>query len=235
MDDMMGRYARTGLGPFWNLLNNAIFVAALGFTFGAIFNADLSEFLPYIAASMAIWGYINGMISDGPTAFVRARGLITTYSLPLTVQAFRLVIDKIIMFMLFLIVYVVVVLIFPQPISSSLFLFVPGLLVLCVFGFGLTLILGTLGVRFRDIAPALQSMSVLFFLLTPILWQKRPGMEAIVMFNPLYHLLELLRGPLMGYYPTALNWKVSIGVSIGVLIIGVLVFVKGRRYIFYWL
>ncbi len=63
-------------------------------------------------------------------------------------------------------------------------------------------------------------MQVIFFL-TPIFWMPnslshRPVFTVV---NPFYHLIELVRAPLLGHEPTLLNWQVA---SYGCAIAGLL-------------
>ena len=233
--DISARYARTVLGPFWNVLSNALFVGALAFTFGTIFNMKLSEFLPYVAASMAIWNILSSALNDAPHLFPRNAGVISTYSLPLSMHVHKLAMDKIINLFHFLLVYLVICFVYPPPLTPVLLLSVLAVPVYYVFCFGVILLFASLGVRWRDIAPAISSLILLMFLITPIFWRKTPDLEFLVMGNPFYHLLEIGRGPLLGYTPEPINYIVSIGFSAALLLLGTLVFVRGRRMIFYWL
>ncbi len=236
-EDMRGRYARTALGPLWNVIGTAAMVFAIGLTFGVIMRADLSDFLPYIAASVAVWGFISGVIQDGPGTFSRNAGIINVYSLPMTVHVYRSVIDKMIMLFHFLFVYAALVFIFSRYPGMALAHFPVSLVVYFVFGVGVSLTLGVWGARFRDLTPALAAVMTIMFLLTPIFWMKEAVASHpwITDFNPLYHLLEIGRGPLLGYLPTAMNWQVSIASAVGAAILGTLVFSADRRSTLYWI
>jgi len=233
--DMKGRYARTVIGPFWSVLSNAIFVLVLGLTYGAIFGQRVSEFLPYLAVSMAFWQFINACLNEGPMLFQRSQGLIMTYSLPLSVYAHRLAMDKLNMLLHFLAVYLVLCIVYPPHFNTQMFLVLPAFLIYYVFGVGAGLLLGVLGVRWRDVGQAMSSLALLLFLITPIFWVKTPQLAAVADFNPFYHLLEVGRQPLRGMAPTNLNWIVAVCVSVGTLISGATAFVMGRRQVFYWL
>ena len=108
--------------------------------------------------------------------------------------------------------------------------------VLCVTNIGI--VIATLGARFRDL-PAIVSavMRVLFFL-SPIIWvtERIDGQIAhfILGLNPFYHLLQIVRLPLLGEMPTSINWALSI---FALITSSILAYVMYRRFdskIAYW-
>ncbi len=234
---MRSRYARTALGPWWNVIGNAALIASMGLTFGVIMQQPLNEFLPYVAAGMAVWGCLSGLVQEAPPIFSRNAGLISVYSLPLTLHVYRLVFDKLIMLFYALSVFAVMSLIFMRAPTFHLLLLPGALVIYFIFGVGCALTLGVWGTRYRDLAPALQSLMTLVFLLTPIFWQKAAIQSHpwIALYNPFYHLIEIGRGPLLGYAPTLGNWLASAVVAVGMLAAGVWVFANGRRTVLYWI
>lgn len=238
-EDMRARYARTALGPWWNVLSTAVFVFALGLTFGALFGQPLETFLPYVAASIACWNFMNSIVQDGPLVLVRANGIIQAYPLPLSTQIFRSVADKSMIMCHFLLVYVGLAIFLKLPITiPTILMFIPAALVYIVAAIGVSLALGVLGARFRDLGPALATIMTMAFLLTPVFWQKvslKPEQHWITDLNPFFHLLEIGRQPLLGHYAALEHWIASIGIAAFSLIAGSLIFATMRRKIYYWL
>jgi ABC-type polysaccharide/polyol phosphate export permease len=238
-EDMRTRYTRTALGPWWGVLSNTVFVIAVAITFSALFGQPISTFLPYVAASMACWTFMSGIMGDAPSSFSRGASIVTSYPVPLTTMALRTVVDKFALLGHFLVVYCVLAVFLKVPVSPiGILFFIPALLTYAVAGFGFTLAFGMLGARFRDISPALGSIIILVFMVTPIFWQKvgmRPETHWIIDFNPFYHLIEIGRAPLLGYSATLTNWMVSSGVALILLIAGLLTFASMRRKIYYWM
>ena len=239
LEDMRARYTRTALGPWWNVLSTAVFVFALGITFGSLFGQPLETFLPYLAASIACWNFMNGIVTDGPYILIRGNNIIQGYSLPLSTQVFRSVADKSMLMGHFLLVYLGLAIFLKVPFNiESLLMFIPASIVYLVTGVGVSLGLGVLGARFRDLGPALTAIMAMAFLLTPIFWQKialKPEQHWITDLNPFFHLLEIGRQPLLGQFAGLEHWVASIGIAAFSLIAGSLVFATMRRKIYYWL
>jgi lipopolysaccharide transport system permease protein len=72
---------------------------------------------------------------------------------------------------------------------------------------------------------------------TPIMWPVGSiGSDSwIVVLNPAYHLVELVRAPLLGGSPTALSWAVALGCCAGGTLFAVLLLRHTSRRIVYWL
>jgi lipopolysaccharide transport system permease protein len=102
-----------------------------------------------------------------------------------------------------------------------------------------SLMLGTIGARFRDIPPIVGSIVQIAFYLTPVMWNPvmltHRGLSTIfVQWNPFYALLEILRGPLLGQPLEPGVWAVALGYSALLLGLAGLVFMRARPRIAYW-
>lgn len=238
-EDMRSRYTRTALGPWWNVLSTVVFVAGMALTFGALFRQPLETYLPYLAASMACWGFVSGCINDGCGILPRAAGLIQSYPLPLSSQVFRTVADKVLLLSHFLLVYLAVAIIMGVPLlSPALLFFIPAMVIYIVGGVGVCLALSVLGARYRDLGPAIGSIMVILFMLTPVFWEKKGltgNSQWIADLNPLFHLVEIGRRPLLGQYAAIEHWIASAVIAVLSLVIGFVVFSSMRRRIYYWL
>ena len=238
-EDMRSRYSRTALGPWWGILSTIIFIVALGVTFGSLFRQPLQEYLPYVAAGIGCWNFLSSIVTDGPGTLVRAGGIIATYPLPLSSQIYRLVADKLYIFLHFLLVYVVLIVVVQVKIDFiALAFFIPACLIYIVAAVGVLLGLSVLGARFRDLAPAISAIMTMAFLLTPVFWQKvtlTPGNHWIADLNPFFHLLEIGRQPLLGKFAAPEHWIASIAIAAFCLLSGFFTFAALRRKIYYWL
>jgi ABC-type polysaccharide/polyol phosphate export permease len=121
--------------------------------------------------------------------------------------------------------------------NMNTLLIVPVSALLFFLGVGITLCMGLLGARFRDVFPAVTTITSFMFLVTPIFWSRDDLGDRVWVadYNPLYHAMNLVRRPLMGEIPDPANWYVCIGLAIGSLTIGIAAFLRYRRQLVYWL
>jgi ABC-2 type transport system permease protein len=203
MHDIRQRYRRSVIGPFWLTLSMGIFIAALGLLYAGILKQPLATYLPYVAAGFIVWGLISTLILDGTQTFIANEGMIRQLPAPLSLYVYRTIWSNLIIFAHNAVIFAVVALWFGiNPGWVGLFA-LPALAVLAVNGVWMGLLLGLLSARFRDVPQILASLVQVMFFLSPIIWRPEmlPGRTLIVDWNPFYHLVELVRSPLLGQLP----------------------------------
>jgi ABC-2 type transport system permease protein len=146
------------------------------------------------------------MHQEGSEVFIANEGLIKQPS-ALSVHVYRLVWRQFLFLCHNLVIWVVLMLVFPRPLGWDLLLSALGLAVLMLNGVWVAMLFGILATRFRDIAPLLDSLVQLLFYMTPIVWTTQTLYEQggeiadrarIAELNPLYHYLEIVRAPMIG-------------------------------------
>src|SRR5665647_2124143 len=83
--DILQRYRRSVLGPFWLTASMAIMVLSLGVLYGELFKVKLSEFIPFICVGLIIWGFISSILIEGGSVFTAHELFIKQIRLPYTV------------------------------------------------------------------------------------------------------------------------------------------------------
>jgi lipopolysaccharide transport system permease protein len=91
--------------------------------------------------------------------------------------------------------------------------------------------------RFRDVPRIITSLTQIVFLITPILWT--PDMLGPRIYlaygNPFFHLIEIVRRPLLGSVPSIDTVRVALFITALKLIVTVVIFSRYRARIAYWL
>lgn len=237
--DVRHRYKRSSLGAFWLTISTGIMIATMGVIFGKIFNTPMRNFLPFLAMGMILWGLISSVVLEGAQEFIKAAPIIRQLDIPLFVHIARILWRNIIIFGHNIIIFPIVILIVGQSAYWMMFLSIPGFLLLTINLAWVALLLGIFCTRFRDFLPIINSVLQILFYLTPIMWMpdrlpKRAGLY-LVDANPLYHIIAVVRSPLLGQMPTTLNWMVSLISALMGWAVVVCIFARYRRRIAYWL
>ncbi len=234
--DIKQRYRRSVIGPFWLTLSMGIMVGALGLLYGGIFNQPLADYLPYIAAGFVVWGLISGLILDGAQCFIASDRLIRQLAAPVSIYVYRDVWRNLIIFAHNIWIVVLLAFVFQSNPGWAVLLAVPALAVVLFNGVWLGLLLGLVSARFRDIPQVLASIVQVAFFLTPIIWKPEmlPGRALILDLNPLYHLVEIVRAPLLGQVPTLGNWIAVLLFTLLGWLLAIFFFVVYRWRIGYW-
>ena len=236
--DIKQRYRRTTLGPLWITASMGFLTTILGIIYGAIFHLPLANYLLYLAAGMVCWYFVSSTIMEGTTVFIAAEGIIKQNAIPLSIHVYRVVWRNLIVLLHNAVVLAVIFLIFRSVSSLNPVLVLMGVLLLVANLTVIVLVLGLLSTRFRDLPPLAANIIQVLFYITPILYQPSQlpeSMKIIAYYNPLYHVIEVLRRPLIGETPPMESY---LGATLSLVIGGAIAFVLFQRFrgrIAYWL
>ncbi len=235
--DIRLRYRGSMLGPFWLTISTGVMVAALGGLYSTLFKLDLREYLPFLALSQVLWGFLGSVVSESCSVFTEAEGVIRSVRMPFFVFSLRTLIRNVIALGHNIVVIVVVFAIFEMWPDWGDLMAIPGLLLWGIDALALTLILGAFCARFRDIQPIVNSVMQIAFFVTPVIWkpsQIGPDSIAKLAFNPFYDLLEIVRGPILGTEVTASTWIGALAYSAVVCAVSWAFFVRARGRVTFW-
>jgi ABC-type polysaccharide/polyol phosphate export permease len=120
---------------------------------------------------------------------------------------------------------------------SGALLALPGLAVLYLNLAWVGIVIAVLSTRFRDVPQIVSSVMQIAIFATPVMWpvSTLKGNTLIADINPLYHWLELIRGPLIGTMPSSTSWVSSIGSVLVGVVLAMLLLRRASRRIVYWL
>jgi ABC-2 type transport system permease protein len=242
--DIKQRYRRSVLGPIWITISMAVTAIALGILYAGLFGNDLAVQLPYILVGFIVWGFISGCILEGAGVFIANEGLIKHLPSPLSVHVYRLVWRQALLFAHNMIVYVIMLAVFPQPLTWRVVAAVPAFALLVVNGVWVALLLGIVTTRFRDLNPITQSIVQLMFFLTPIVWIYEDLINSentaiaerarLAEFNPFLHFIEIIRRPLLGQDQFLRHWVVVLVITVVGWAVTMFVVRRYRSRVSYW-
>jgi len=235
--DIQQRYRRSRLGTFWLTLSLAVTIGGMSIVFGGLFGQDIKAVMPYIASGMITWMLILGIVTEGCTVFISAKGVIMQINLPLTVHVMRHLMRQAFMFMHHVLIIVLVCIVFSVPPTLNTWLIVPGLILFFINGLWIGLLFGLVCARYRDIPQVINSAMQLIFFVTPIFWKPVFLMrrQYIIHVNPLFHYLEIVREPMLGVAPTMTNWLVVIVFTVAGMTGTLILYKRFHNRISYWL
>jgi lipopolysaccharide transport system permease protein len=234
--DILQRYRRSLLGPLWLTASMAIMVVALGVLYAELFNTPINDFLPFLCVGLLVWNLISSFLTEAGTLFTGAESHIKQIRLPYSVYVYRSSWSKLIIFAHNFIIYLGVLIYFQIWPGAVAVLAIPGLLLLLFNGALASLYIGMLSARFRDVPQVINSVVQIIFFITPIMWKPEllQTRTYITDFNPFFHLLEIVRAPLLGNAPTMGNYLVVLLISLlNVAVVGTF-FTRFRARISYW-
>ena len=230
--DLRARWRRSFFGVFWSILQPLGLTLLLSVVFSRIFNTDFAVYAPYILSGMIVWEYITTCVVSGALAFVQADAYIKQIRHPLAIYTLRNTLTGLIVLAMAsttLVGWVLVVM--PQQFGWT---WLAALTIFPILGFVAwpwATIMAYLATRFRDLPHALGLVLQAMWFVSPIYFEtstfRKGDLHVLLDYNPIYHLLEIVRAPLLrGEWPTLDNFLWAIGSGLVLTAIAVLI---GRR------
>lgn len=237
--DVRQRYRRSALGPFWLTISMGVMIGTIGIVFGQIFNSPMQEFLPFLAIGMILWGFISSVITEGCIGFIAAEGIIKQLPIPLFLHILRIIWRNALILAHNIIIFPLVLLVVGKSLNGLALIFIPGFFLVLINLAWMALILAVFCARYRDLPQIVGSVLQVVFYLTPIMWlpsllPERAG-SYLLDINPAYHLIEIVRSPLLGQLPSATNWVVSLVLALVGWGMAIAIYGRYKRRIAYWL
>jgi ABC-type polysaccharide/polyol phosphate export permease len=236
-DDIRQRYRRSVIGPFWITLSMGVFILVLGVIYSRLFHTELHSYLPYLTVGFVVWGFISAAANDSCIAFIDASRIIKQIKLPYSVYVLRVVWRNFIIFLHTIVIFIPIAIIFKIEPKLTMLYEIPGLLLVGVNLIWLTTVIAILSTRFRDIQPIVGTVISLAMFATPIMWTVSAlgDGKIVAEVNPVYHLIEIARAPLLGTAPELVSWLVASGLAVVGSVLAIALMVRASRRIVFWL
>ena len=205
------QYRRSVLGPFWITLASAIQIATLGVLTSMLFGLGMRALLAPLCLGYLLWSLVSRIAGEGCSSYLDAAQYLRQVNQPLSVYPLWTVARNVLVFLHHLPV-LLLLLVWPGVAVNARTLLVLGTLPMAVLSVSwLGFVLGPLSARYRDVPQIVASLLGIAFYLTPIFWEKRQlGSRAYLAdLNPLSHVIQIVRLPLLGQAPEPLSLAVT--------------------------
>lgn len=235
--DIVSRYRSTVLGVFWIVIVNGLTVAAIGFVYSSLFSVALQSYFPYLVCGYLFWLFLSNTLIEIAGSLIGYRFILHSHSVNPISVILRVYSRNVFVLVHNLPIFLIVLMIYSASFDASALLVLPSFLIVSVALISAGGFLAFLCSRFRDVQMILNAVVGVLFLVTPIIWSADILTERayIAYINPLTHILDILRKPLLGEIPSTLNYGVSIGTAVVSVIIFAIVYQRyGKQYAF-WL
>lgn len=209
--DLHSEVANSYLNWMWWLIEPFCMMLIYTVIFGVVFKAKEQYFPVFIFIGISMWSFFSRSISGSVDTVRAAKGIITKIYMPkyilllskMFVNAFKMMVSfGIVLIMLFL---------FRVPFTWRIILFVPIIIVLFLFTFGLGIIMMHYGVYVNDLSyiTGIVLSMMMYFTGTFYSIAKRvpePFGEMVEICNPIAFLISAMRNALL--YGVNMEWGI---------------------------
>lgn len=229
------RYKRSLFGLLWTLFNPLLLMVVYTVVFTTIMPSPQNNFAIFLLSALLPWIYFSTAVAQGLTSVLGNQDLIRKIRLPQAVFPLSVVGSNFVNFSLSLLPLFLLMLVERQPFTPALLFLPVAAVILTAFISGVTLLLASATVFFRDVRHLTEVFLQVLFYLSPVIYGTEqiggsgawwyPLFRAELELNPFTQLLPLVRDPVYyGRLPPLHTIALACLWSAGALAVGFRVF-----------
>ncbi len=243
--DFKLRYQGSVLGYLWALLRPLLMFAILYIVFAKLlqFGNDIPHYPVYLLTGTVLWSFFTECSQQGIQAMVGRGDLIRKISFPKYIVTVSTTLTAVINLLINLVVIVIFALINGVAPSFSWLLVLPLIFELYLLALGISFLLGSINVKYRDIGSIWDVLIQALFYAVPIIYPIAMVAETstwaakVILLNPIAQVIQDVRWSLITPATVTTSgfvgvWAelVAMGIVLGTFVIGALVFRKRSRF-----
>jgi len=230
------RFKQTTFGPLWSTIGSGFFILCLTFVMGNISQSENILIVPHLSVGVIVWFFFLNYIVESTTIFGSRKNFLLNFKVPKTAFIFQILFQNLFIFFFNFIIYLIVVFIYPSIFSFKIFLLFFTLPLFILNIFSMSIIVSIIAIRFNDFAQTIRIILQLTFFITPIFWLPEVSIKNFyIKYNLVYHLIELIRAPLIGNELKYFSIVFTIVSALVFTIIAIIVFEKYQNRINHWI
>ncbi len=239
--DLKVRYKNSVLGVAWSWISPLLMMIVYTIFFTLFLrNRDIELYPVFLLCGTLPWGFFSEAIIQGAGSVVSNAHLINKVYFPREILPISIVLSSLVNFLVALPVFFILALVLGMKFSWWVLLLPITILLQVIFALGLTLMLSTLNVFYRDTRHILGVLMQAWFFLTPVVYPiKRVPQEATLLgitfnaqlwlrrLNPMASIIASYRDLLYWGAPTGLDFLLRTAVTVViVLVMGYAIFLR---------
>jgi lipopolysaccharide transport system permease protein len=241
LSDLRSRWRRSFFGALWSVIQPLGMTILISVVFGKMFNTDIAEYAPYILSGMVIWEFVTSTAVGGSLAFVQADAYIKQCHHPLAIYTLRTTLANLMVLMMASISLIAWVLaVMPKNFGWTWLAALLIYPIVALIAWPLATCLAYIAARFRDMPHALGLLFQALWFISPVYFEAKlfrgGNLHGLIDYNPIYHLLEIVRAPLLrGAWPTAENYAYCVGAIVVLILCAWLVGRNAEKKVIFYL
>lgn len=231
--DFKTKYKRSVLGVLWSFLNPLLTMAVQFIVFSTLFKSDIPNFAVYLLIGIVFFNFFSESTSMGLMSIVGNSSLITKVYIPKYIFPVSRVLSSAINLLLAMIPLFIVVLLTGVRFTLAILILPFSLACTIIFCIGMSLILSSAMVYFRDMQFLWGVINMLWMYATPIFYPESilpQNLMILFKMNPMYHFIRFTRAIILnGASPEPRAYLLCIIAALVPFIIGTIIFKKSQN------
>lgn len=228
--DVGGKYKNSVLGVLWSFINPLLQIAVYALVFQVILKSDIENYTVYLCCGLIPWQYFSAVVLRGAATIIDNGNIIKKVYFPREILPISVVTSECVNFLISTIIIIGFVVFGGIGLSFNILWYFLILAIQYIVSIGISFIVSSLTVYFRDLLHLLGIIIQLLFYATPIVYSINSvpaNLQWIVKINPMSYLIEAYRN--IFYNKTSPDFQgilIALGMGIVLCIVGYFVFKK---------
>lgn len=236
--DLKVKYRRSMLGFLWSILNPLLMALVINAVFQNLFRFDIDYFIVYYLTGSLIFNFMTEATTSSLVSVLNAASLIKKVYIPKYIFPLEKCLFAFVNMLFSSVAVIIVIFIQRMPLHLTALLFFFPMVCAFVFSLGLSLMLSSVNVFFRDIGHLYSVWTTAWMYLTPIIYPVSilpDGLMTVMRLNPMYYYVSYFRDVVMyGIVPDVQTHLICIIYALLFFVFGLCVFKKQQdRFILY--
>ena len=231
--EIRGRYKNSILGVLWSFLNPLLQLAVYALIFPLILKNDIPYYTIFVCVGLIPWTFFTTTVNQAAFTIIANGNIIKKVYFPSEFLPISVVTSNAVNFVISTIIILAFVIIYGLGVTPYILLYPFILLIQYILLLGISFILPSITVYFRDLEHIIGIILMVMFYATPIVYSLDTLPEpfvTIMQLNPMAHIIEGYRS--IFYYQTMPNMNnllILLALSIILLVIGYFIFKKLQK------
>lgn len=188
-----GKYKNSFLGVLWSFINPLLQIAVYAIIFPLIIKNDIPNYTVFMVCGLIPWNFFSSVINRASFCIIENGNIVKKVYFPREILPLSLVTSETINFIISTIIIIGFTLAYGMGLTPYIILYPIVLLVQYVLLLGISLIVSSVTVYFRDLQHFIGVLLQLFFYATPIVYSIEAIPENfrwILQINPMTYVIE---------------------------------------------
>lgn len=231
--DFRGKYKKSFLGVLWSFINPLLQLLIYSLVFPFILKNNISNYTIFLIVALIPWNFFATTITQSTTSIINNGGIIKKVYFPREILPISVVTSGAVNFIISTIIILAFVIFSGMGLSWYILLYPFVLLVQYVLLLGISFIVSSITVYFRDLEHIIGIILLAAFYGTPIVYkleQLPENLQIIMQLNPMTHIINGYRA--IFYNQEMPNMKILgilLAISVVITIIGYFIFKKLQK------
>lgn len=231
--DLKIKYRKSVLGYLWSILNPLLMMTILTLVFSNMFRFDIENYPVYLLTGQLMFTFFAESTNMAMNSILSGAALIKKVYLPKYIFPISRVISSFTTMIFSLLALLIVMIVTDSEFHLTIIILPLVLIYVFIFSIGISLILSTIIVFFRDTQYLYGVLLTALNYLTPIFYPVNilpDWVKEIMVFNPMYNFIEMFRKIMIyGKWPELTEHCICILFSVGALMLGIYFFKKKQN------